>query len=151
MEKLEKKKELLQACIDQQKASIHTAQKAIASVKESVEEERSSIEDSMESFRESLNTERDMYSRQIQEGIDGLSVLNRINIAEHNTVKLGSVVKTNLHNYFVSISLGEVKTEDGETYLAISTQSPIFQTLSGKKKDDSFSFRNQNVRILDIF
>jgi transcription elongation GreA/GreB family factor len=150
MEKLEKKKELLNACIEHQKQSINTAQKAIASVQESVAEEKSSIEDSMESFRESLQNERDMYARQVQEGIDGLSVLNRINIVEHNTVKLGSVVKTNLHNYFVSISLGEIKA-DGEKYLAISTQSPLFQLLSGKKKGDTFQFRTQNIQILDVF
>jgi transcription elongation GreA/GreB family factor len=150
MEKLEIKKQLLRTCIEYQKESIHTAQRAIASVKESVEEERSSIEDSMESFRESLNTEKDMYSRQVQEGIESLSVLNRISIAEHNTVKLGSVVKTSLHNYFVSISQSEMKV-DGEGYLAISTHSPIYQLLQGKKKGDEFSFRNQHVKLLDVF
>lgn len=150
MEKLEIKKELLNACIEHQKTSIYTAQKAIESVKESVEEERSSIEDSMESFRESLNNERDMYSRQVKEGLDGLSVLNRINTSEHSTIKLGSVIKTNLHNYFVSISLGEVIVK-GEKYLAISTQSPLYQLLSGKSAGESFQFRNQQVNIEEVF
>lgn len=150
MNKIEKKKELLQTCMEHQKTTINTAKKAIASVQESVVEEKSSIEDNMESFRESLQNERDMYARQIQEGIDGLSVLNRITLTEHSSVKLGSVVKTDMMNYFISISLGEIKT-DGEKFIAISTNSPIYQLLSGKKKGDTFSFRNQEIKILDVY
>lgn len=150
MEKLDIKKELLQECIEHQKASISNAKKAIASVQESVEEEKSSIEDNMESFRESLNNEKDMYSRQVQDGVEGLSVLNRIIVNEHNSVRLGSVVKTSLHNYFISISLGELKAYN-EKYIAISTQSPIYQLLSGKRKGDKFHFRNQDVEVKDVF
>jgi hypothetical protein len=150
MEKLEQKKELLNTCIEHQKQTITTAQKAIASVQESVLEEKSSIEDSMESFRESLQNEKEMYSRQVQEGIDGLSVLNRIALAENNIVKLGSVVKTNVMNYFVSLSLGEIKT-GGEKFIAISTNTPIYQLIAGKKKGETFSFRNQDVKILDVY
>ena len=150
MEKLLKKKMLLNNCIEHQKTSIANAKKALASIQESVLEEKSSIEDSMESFRESLQSDREMYSRQVQESTEGLAVLSRIGLNAYNTVKLGAVVETNSMNYFISISLGEIKIEN-EKFIAISTNTPIYQLIAGKKKGDIFNFRGQDSTILDVY
>lgn len=150
MKKLELKKELLNNLIEQQKKTIETAKKEMVAVQESVVEEKSSIEDSMESFRESLQNERELYARQVQEGMDSLSVLNRITMAENNSVKLGSIVKTDKMNYFISISLGKIEA-DGDNYVAISTDAPVYQEMSGKKKGETFTFRNDTIKIVDVF
>lgn len=150
MKKLELKKELLNNLIEQQKKTVETAKKEMVAVQESVVEEKSSIEDSMESFRESLQNERELYARQVQEGMESLAVLNRISVGENNSIKLGSVVKTDKMNYFISISLGKVQV-NGDSFIAISTDAPVYQEMAGKKKGETFTFRNDTVKITDVF
>jgi len=60
------------------------------------------------------------------------------------------VVHTNLQNYFISASLGELEYDENN-YMAVSTQTPIYLALAGKRKGDTFVFRDQKYRILEVF
>jgi hypothetical protein len=145
------KKDVLNKCLEFQTSFINTAKKAMDEAQESANEEKGSNEEKFDSFRETMQIARDMHARQLAEGIDGLALLKRIAIAplvEH--VKLGSIVCTNLQNYFISASLGVIESS-GKTYMAISTMTPLYQALAGKQKGDKFSFRNTEYKILDVF
>jgi hypothetical protein len=145
------KKEVLNKCLEFQTSFINTAKKAMDEAQESANEEKGSNEEKFDSFRETMQIARDMHARQLAEGIDGLALLKRIAIAplvDH--VKLGSIVCTNLQNYFISASLGEIE-QGGKSYMAISTMTPLYQALAGKQKGDKFSFRNTEYKILDVF
>ncbi len=145
------KRDILNRCIELQAGVINTAKRAMDEAQESANEEKGSTEEKFDSFRESMQITRDMYARQLQEAIDGLALLKRIVIVPiADSVKLGAVVHTNLQNYFISASLGELDYDEN-TYMAISTQTPIYQALAGKKKGDTFVFRDQKYRILEIF
>jgi hypothetical protein len=145
------KRGVLNTCIDMQTNIVNTAKKAMDEAQESANEEKGSTEEKFDSFRESMQIARDMHARQVAEGIDGLALLKRITIVplvDH--VKLGAIVQTTLQNYFISASLGEIEHE-GKNYMAISTMTPLYQSLAGKQKGDKFSFRDGEYKITNVF
>jgi len=145
------KRDILNRCIELQAGVINTAKRAMDEAQESANEEKGSTEEKFDSFRESMQITRDMHARQLQEAIDGLALLKRIVIVPlADTVKLGAVVHTNLQNYFISASLGELEYDENN-YMAVSTQTPIYLALAGKRKGDTFVFRDQKYRILEVF
>jgi len=66
-------------------------------------------------------------------------------------VRPGSVVETENNYYFVSVPLGELDMESGSKVYAISTDSPIYKEMEGKKAGDSFSFRDGEVNIVKVW
>ncbi|HXA01091.1 MAG TPA: hypothetical protein VNW99_03830 [Cytophagaceae bacterium] len=145
------KKDVLNKCIEMQTNVVNTAKKAMDEAQESANEEKGSTEEKFDSFRESMQIARDMHARQVAEGIDGLGLLKRISIVpliDH--VKLGAIVCTTLQNYFISASLGEIE-HDGKNYMAISTMTPLYQSLAGKQKGDKFNFRDGEYKITNVF
>jgi hypothetical protein len=145
------KKDVLNKCIEMQTNIVNTAKKAMDEAQESANEEKGSTEEKFDSFRESMQIARDMHARQVAEGIDGLALLKRISIVplvDH--VKLGAIVCTTLQNYFISASLGEIE-HNGKTYMAISTMTPLYQSLAGKQKGDKFNFRDGEYKITNVY
>ncbi|MFD2518785.1 transcription elongation factor [Salinimicrobium flavum] len=63
------------------------------------------------------------------------------------TVRPGSVVETRNSYYFVSVPLGEIDMDSGRKVYAISTDSPIYQQLEGKKAGEKFTFNESEVEI----
>lgn len=117
---------------------------------ESANSEKSS-EDMSESFRETMQATRDMYARQVHEGTNTLALLNRIMIVqEHEWVKFGSVIITDYQNYFISSGLGEITIND-ESFITVSTLSPLFQILASKQKGAQFMFLDRMYKVLEVF
>ena len=67
------------------------------------------------------------------------------------TVGPGSLVETEDSYYYISVPLGEVDMEDGSRVYAISTEAPIYQSLEGKREGDSFTFQENEHRIVGIY
>lgn len=147
---LEIKSRLLDECLKIQNDFVENARRAMEDAQNSANESQGAMEDKFESFREACHIQRDMYAKQLDEGIDKLSILKRIVRNKVNdTVSLGSVVRTDAQNYFISVSLGEIKV-DGEKFYAISPASPVFQAMAEKSKGDSFQFRDKKINILEV-
>ena len=68
----------------------------------------------------------------------------------HNTAQLGTVVVTDRENFFVSVSVEDFEVE-GMHFFGLSTESPLFKSMEGKKKGDRFSLNYSEYRIIDIF
>ncbi|NEM97829.1 hypothetical protein [Pontibacter burrus] len=150
-QELELKKRLLQECTKLLNTQIQAAKDAMDDAQESANEHQGAIEDKFESFREACQIQRDMYARQLDELITTMSVLKRINATKENKeVAFGAVVHTNLQNYFIGVSLGQLEME-GETYYAISGMSPVFKAMAGKAAGDTFEFRGQEYKIEQVF
>lgn len=64
-------------------------------------------------------------------------------------VILGSIVKTNIMNFYISTSIGKLEVDD-ETYFAISLNSPIGQLLKNKTTKDTFEFNQKKYQINEI-
>jgi hypothetical protein len=151
MKKSEIKKALLDKCMEMQNNIIDLAKKGIADAQESVNDQKGNTEEESDSFRETMQVTIDMHARQLDEGIKGLAILNRINPAiTYKDIVLGSIVCTELQNYFISISLGEVIV-DKKKFMTISTISPLYKAISEKKKGDTFELRDKKYKITDVF
>lgn len=149
-QELETKRRLLQESIQLLNTQINAAKEAMDDAQNSANEHDGAMEDKFESFRENCQIQRDMYARQLDELISTMALLRRINATKVNhDVSLGAVVHTELQNYFIGVSLGELKI-DGESYFAISGMSPIFKAMAGKTAGESFSFRDKEYKILQV-
>ncbi|AMM52338.1 hypothetical protein TH61_15665 [Rufibacter sp. DG15C] len=148
---LEIKHRLVDECIRLQTDFVDNARYAMQEAQESANDSQGAIEDKFESFREACHIQRDMFAKQLDEAIGKLSILKRIVRNKVNDdISLGSVVHTDSQNYFISVSLGEVNI-DGEKFFAISPASPVFQAMAGKVKGDTFTFRDKQIKIIDLY
>lgn len=150
-QELETKKRLLQESSKILSDQIKAAKDAMNLAQESANEHQGAMEDKFESFRENCQIQRDLYARQLDELMRTMGILRNINATKLNKeVSLGAVVYTSFQNYFIGVSLGEVKL-DGESFYAISGMSPLYKVMAGKTAGEEFSFRDKNYKVLQVF
>ena len=127
---------------------LHSHQKSLQS------ETKSSAGDKHETGRAMIQLEMEKASQQLT----GISEMNEIlsKIDSSNSGKsnrkmahLGSVVYTVKANYFLSISAGQIVTEN-KVFYAISTSSPIGKLLLGKLENEEFLFDGKPIKIQKI-
>lgn len=68
----------------------------------------------------------------------------------HNTVQPGAVVITDRENFFVSASIEDFDV-DGVHFFGLSTESPLYIAMEGKKKGDRFGYNYSEYQITDVF
>lgn len=145
------KQKLQEACLTIQQKLADTTSAAMQQAQESANEEKGTMGDKFESFREQCQLDRDMYARQLQEILMGLTLLRKIDIGRPiDSIMPGAVVITDSQLFFIAISLGEVRLDD-KSYFAISTQTPLYKAMAGKKKGESFEFRGKVFRVVDMY
>lgn len=66
-------------------------------------------------------------------------------------VRPGSVVETENGYYFIAVALGEIEMDSGSKVVAISTESPLYKELEGRKAGDSFQFNDSEVEIVNVW
>ncbi len=145
------KQELFSKCQAFVDAKLNTIKTTIAELQQALNSEtKSTAGDKHETGRAMLQLEREKVGQQLAEVQKTNAVLAKIDIEKTgNIIGLGSVVYTNKANYFIAISVGEVKVDDTMFY-AISPLSPIGQSLLGKTVGDVVVFREQQLRITTI-
>ncbi|MCC9136002.1 hypothetical protein ACFSKU_16145 [Pontibacter silvestris] len=149
-QELETKRRLLQECMKVLNVQIKAAKDAMEDAQQSANESQGAMEDKFESFRENCQIQRDMYARQLDDLMTTMALLRRINATKQNSeVSPGAVVQTELQNYFIGVSLGEMKI-DGESFYAISAMSPLYKAMAGRAAGDTFVFRDKAYKILQV-
>ncbi|QCR24914.1 hypothetical protein C1N53_05375 [Pontibacter sp. SGAir0037] len=149
-QELELKKRLLQECSRVLTNQMNAAKAAMDDAQESANEHHGAMEDKFESFREACQIQRDLYARQLDELLTTMALLKRINATKTNAdVSFGAIVQTDLQNYFIGVSLGEIKLE-GESYYAISGMSPLYKAMEGKTTGETFQFRGKSYTIKQV-
>lgn len=124
--------------------TIKSNQNALAS------ETKSSAGDKHETGRAMLQLEMEKAGQQLQEVNKMNVILSRVDLSENSqNIRLGSIVKTSLANYFIAISAGKIEINN-ESYFAISSSSPIGKQLLGKAINDSIAFNNQQIMITEV-
>ncbi|MBC7923920.1 MAG: hypothetical protein H7Z75_22840 [Ferruginibacter sp.] len=147
----ELKKQLRTACLETQQRLADITRAAMLQAQESANEEKGAMEDRFESFREQCQINRDMYAKQLQEILANLLILQKMDASRtSDAVTFGTVAVTDTHTFFISIGIGELKVK-GKTYFALSTSSPLFKAISGKKAEETFPFRGKIQRILEVY
>ena len=113
-------------------------------------ETKSTAGDKHETGRAMLHLEREKLGHQLAIINNQLQVFNKINLeAQTSRVVLGSLVYTTQANYFISVSMGELKAGKIRAY-AISPISPVGQALMLKAVDETVFYNNQKIKILKI-
>ena len=149
---MKERKELLKSCHTYVNERILRLEASVRDLEHDLgNETKSSAGDKYETSREMINAEISQLERQLKEfkklkGILSLPQLQKASTA----IQLGSIVKTNTANYFLAIPVGQVNL-DKEKFYAIGINSPMAQLLNGKQKGDVFTFREKEVKILDVY
>lgn len=87
----------------------------------------------------------------VADALEGLATLEKISVeAVHDRVVPGSVVLTDVRNFFVAVSLPEFNVE-GQVYLGLSPESPAYSELAHKRKGDTFQLSGAVHRIEEVF
>lgn len=146
------KEQVLQACLMQQQESVQRLKETVEQVKESANEETAgSSTDDSDAMREQLHADLAMYARQLDQAKASFAALKLIDPNQAtSTIKAGALVMTDKTNVLVGVSVGKVQVE-GKTFFTISTESPLYQAMGGKKKGDTFEFRDQKQTILEVY
>ena len=148
---LEIKTSLLDSCKVSVQKRFEKVNKTIADIVDALDgESKSSAGDKHETGRAMLQIDRENAGKQLQELENLDRLLPKIDIkTTTDYARLGSLVYTNHGSFFISISLGAViigKT----TYYCVALQAPIGAQLSGKKKEDSFTFNGKEYKVTSV-
>jgi hypothetical protein len=142
---LEKIKSLLN---DRMKIAFDAMQAAQASANE---EGKSSAGDKYETGRAMAQIERDKYAKQHHLAQQDSILLDRIDEKQVFTqIGFGALAETSAGLFFLAVSIGLLKIDEKEV-LVVSQQSPIGNSLFGKKVGDFFIFREKKCQILSIY
>ncbi|MDC0869950.1 3-oxoacyl-ACP synthase [Flavobacteriaceae bacterium] len=145
------KEVLFQQCEDFVDTRFQTIQTIISSHQKALSSEtKSSAGDKHETGRAMLQLEMEKAGQQLAAAQQMQQTLAKINILISSTnIALGSVIKTTSAYYFLSISAGMLKDKQ-TVYFAISPSSPIGKLLVGKKAEDTFIWRGEEITIESV-
>jgi len=142
----EEKQELINTCLFQIEDKITTNKKILARLQESLTgETKSSAGDKFETSRAMLQADIARHQELVMKAEQEKAKLNTLSYDTAEEVREGSVVITDKANFFLSIALGKVKTD--QLYYVLSIASPLGQQLKGKREGDTFSMNKTAYRI----
>jgi len=106
--------------------------------------------DRYDSFRAQLMRKRDMLAQQLSVVEDEIRFLRQLKPDVVNTkVEPGALVKLSTQSLYIVAGIGKVEI-DNEIYYAVSPVVPLVVAMKGLKAGDSFSFRGQSMKIIEI-
>jgi transcription elongation GreA/GreB family factor len=145
------KQELFDQCRAYVTQKLGTVQNQIRDVQEGLTSEtKSSAGDKHETGRAMLQLEREKLGHQLADIENTKANLQKIEpSAVSKSVILGSVVFTTEANYYIAVSAGTL-TIDGQSFYAISPNTPIGLLLMGKVIGDQVYFREAGFEILKV-
>ncbi|MDA9364410.1 GreA/GreB family elongation factor [Flavobacteriaceae bacterium] len=121
------------------------------SLLESLDSEgKSSAGDKHETGRAMIQLEREKLVQQRERNDQDIKTLDALK-NKTTTVHIapGALVNTSLASYFLAVPADAFSHNDKKIY-CISPQSPIGQLLLGKKAGESFSFRGNSIKVLEV-
>lgn len=144
------KKKLYQECLNYVQRSIDAAQQGINEAQQAAKDDtKSSAGDKYETGREMAQQESNRNMAQLHQANKLKVQLNQVPVTPSSYVDNGSVVITDLGNFYVAIGAGTVMV-DGINYIAISLVSPIGQKMKGLNSGEGFSLNGKNYTIKQI-
>ncbi len=106
--------------------------------------------DRYDSFRAQLMRKRDMLAQQLSVVEDEIRFLRQLKPDVVKTkVEPGALIKLSTQTLYIVAGIGKVVIEN-EIYYAVSPVVPLVVAMKGLKAGDSFSFRGQSMKIVEI-
>lgn len=78
-----------------------------------------------------------------------IDYLENVAFGVTDTVEPGALVRFDGRSFVIAVSTTRFEL-DGETYMGISTQSPIYKAMAGLKAGDTFTFNGKEIEIEDV-
>lgn len=116
-----------------------------------LEDNKSSAGDKFETGRETMTQDLNTVEKQLKQAkfeFDELCRLQSIK-GKTPTIQEGSLVKIGNDLFLISISLGQLNVGDEKIFL-LSENSPLGQSLIGKKENEEIQFRGKPIKIGEI-
>lgn len=144
------KTQIMQVCMDKQQQTIADFEHEILALKQQLRnhEETDSQETRPSPERRELllRMEHELNFLNYE-----LEVLKSINLEEDLAeIELGAVVVTDQRVFFISVSIERVDVL-GEAVIGVSTKSPIYHSMQGKKTGEYFDYGGVRFTILDVY
>jgi len=116
-----------------------------------LEDNKSSAGDKFETGRETMTQGLNTVEKQLKQARFEFDELCRLQSIKgiSPTVQEGSLVKIGNDLFLISISLGQINIADQKVFL-LSENSPLGQSLIGKKENEEIQFRGKPMKILEI-
>lgn len=112
---------------------------------------KSSMGDKYETSREMMQQEINRLEQQIIINKQHLFMLKATSTNQNSDIiTKGSLVETNIGNFLIAISFGELKLDDFSCFL-ISEVAPIAKLLMGKTKKNQIEINKKQVNILNVY
>nr|WP_315029406.1 hypothetical protein [uncultured Chryseobacterium sp.] len=125
-------------------------QNLIAETRASNNDTKSSMGDKYETGREMLQQEINNLQRQLNEVLNQQAVLQKITADPSDKAQNGAVVKTDKGLFYISVSMGEI-TSENQKVMTVSAESPLVKAMFGKKMGETFTINNMNQMIEKIW
>lgn len=144
------KQQVLDICLEKQ-------EKQVENLTGRVEATRSDINDSTYSASQSEDRKAGktemlrIYESELAFSTADLNYLKSLDVdAAYDTVQPGSLVVTNNLIFYVAISTEKFEL-DGKPAVGISVNAPIYQSMTGLSKGDSFHFNDAEYLIEELY
>lgn len=147
------RKKIFQACIEKQQSLIDDFKSRIKAIRETQQTGNEGTYDSKEIAQNSqASAEADALTKEMllaQEEMQLLQYLKSTGSNSYKTVAPGAIVITEKGNFFISVSI-EQFVADHQTFVGISTQSPLYQVMEGLPEGSLFLHNGVMTRITTI-
>ena len=90
------------------------------------------------------------FDQPIHAHFDKIDKLKSLDFSTKTDVEEGAVVKLNNRYFVISISSAVFECE-GESFMGISTDAPIYQPMEGLQTGDTFTFHQQKFEIQAVY
>lgn len=142
--------ELFEACMQQQINEVENFESRVDALKKEISTNSESASQSRKGDtnpRELLaNYENELLFSQME-----MTQLKSLDPSIANTVvEPGAIVMTEKLNFFISIPTDKMEI-NAQSFIGISTKAPIYASMQGKQKGDSFKFNDTEYTILNVF
>jgi len=116
-----------------------------------LEDNKSSAGDKFETGRETMTQDLNTVEKQLKQARFEFDELCRLQSIKgiSPTIQEGSLVKIGNDLFLISISLGQINVGNSKVFL-LSENSPLGQSLIGRKENEEIQFRGKPMKILEI-
>ncbi len=138
------------ALVQKQKEVVANLEEIIAKMRESsdIDEDDSASLDDFSQIGEAEEMLVRM-EQKLEGAIKSLNILEEMPLEKNETVDLGALVETDSLLFYIGLALPKIEL-DGDQIHSISTSSPIFEALAGKKKGETVDFNQKKFKIKSI-
>ena len=81
---------------------------------------------------------------------EAIGKVRAINFDEKTVVEPGSIIKFNDKNFVVSVASSQFEYQ-GQMYIGISTEAPIYKAMKGSSAGDTFEYGGQEYRVQAVY